>query len=143
VTAKDARGVEITEGASCIYGAPVGRSIALVEGVIDGFTQSGRVWVRIVRRAYGGGWSESKERVHVGPDRLVIVDALPESTRPTDAERQEERRRERIATYRQRIAELEAGGDARGWESPEDALKHYRKWLAQEEAKCATHEPKQ
>lgn len=133
----DARGVEIVEGASCIYGAPVGRSIALVEGVIAGFTPSGRVWVRIVRRAYGGGWSDSKERVHVGPDRLVVVDALPESGLPTDAEKQVARRKERIETYRHRIAELEAGGEARGWESPQDALKHYRKWLAQEEAKSA------
>lgn len=133
--AKDARGVEIVEGASCIYGAPVGRSIALVEGVIDGFTPSGRVWVRIVRRAYGGGWSDSKERVHVGPDRLVIVDALPESVLPTDADKQKERRAERIAQYRTRIAELEAGGEVRGWESTGDALAHYRRWLAQEEAK--------
>jgi hypothetical protein len=137
-TAKDARGVEIHPGATCIYGAPVGRSIALVEGVIDGFTSSGRVWVRIVRRAYGGGWSDSKARVHVGPDRLVIVDALPESDLPTDAEKAVLRRQERIVQYRTRIAELEAGGEARGWESPEEALKHYREWLSQEEAKCVT-----
>ncbi|MFD7776637.1 hypothetical protein [Streptomyces sp. NPDC059753] len=107
----DARGIEIKEGASCIYGAPVGRSIALVEGVIDGFTPSGRVWVRIVRRAYGGGWSNDRKRVHVGADRLVVVDALPESELPTDAEKTEERRRETVERHRRTIVDLEAGGD--------------------------------
>jgi hypothetical protein len=135
-TATDARGVDIVEGASCIYGAPVGRSIALVEGVIDGFTPSGRVWVRIVRRAYGGGWSGAKDRVHVGPDRLVIVDALPACDLPTDAEKAAERRLERMAFYRERIAALEAGEPAEGWESSKDALTHYRRWLSQLEAKC-------
>jgi hypothetical protein len=134
--AKDARGVDIVEGASCIYGAPVGRSIALVEGVIDGFTASGRVWVRIVRRAYGGGWSDSKDRVHVGADRLVIVDALPTCDLPTDAEKAQERRQERMTFYRERIVALEAGAPAEGWESSKDAITQYRRWLAQLEAKC-------
>lgn len=107
----DARGIEIREGASCIYGAPVGRSIALVEGVIDGFTPSGRVWVRIIRRAYGGGWSNDRKRVHVGSDRLVIVDALPDSELPTDAEKSAARRTESIEQHRRTIVDLEAGGE--------------------------------
>lgn len=135
-TAKDARGVDIVEGASCIYGAPVGRSIALVEGVIDGFTPSGRVWVRIVRRSYGGGHENDRPRVHVGPDRLVIVDALPSCDRPTDAETAAQRRKDRIKHYRERIAALEAGEQPQGWEATKDALPTHRRWLAQLEAKC-------
>ncbi|MGW2950758.1 hypothetical protein [Streptomyces eurythermus] len=135
MTAKDARGVDIVEGASCIYGAPVGRSIALVEGVIDGFTQSGRVWVRIVRRAYGGGWSDSKDRVHVGADRLVIVDALPESNLPTDAEKVVERRRETIERDRRSIADLEAGGEVpRHLGTREEAIDYLRGRIAELEA---------
>jgi hypothetical protein len=131
-TAQDARGVDITEGASCIYGAPVGRSIALVEGVIDGFTASGRVWVKVVRRAYGGGYSGGKDRVHVGPDRLVVVDALPACDLPTDAETREERRLTSIEHYRARIADLESGGELRGWElARTDVLETYRRWLAE------------
>ncbi|WP_327379418.1 hypothetical protein [Streptomyces sp. NBC_01212] len=131
---QDARGIEITTGASCIYGAPVGRSIALVEGVIDGFTASGRVWVKVVRRTYGGGWSNGKDRVHVGPDRLVIVDALPACDLPTDAETREERRSAQIKRYRERIADLEAGGEPQGWEATRpDVLETYRRWLADTE----------
>ncbi|MEU3729974.1 hypothetical protein AB0E81_11275 [Streptomyces sp. NPDC033538] len=129
--ATDARGVEITEGASCIYGAPVGRSIALVEGVIDGFTPSGRVWVRIVRRAYGRGWTDSKDRVHVGADRLVIVDALPESGLQTQAEKVAETRRQTAERYRQNIAHVKAGGDVPSYMGTrEEALAWYRERLA-------------
>lgn len=131
----DARGVEIVEGASCIYGAPVGRSIALVEGVIDGFTASGRVWVRVVRRAYGGGWSDSKDRVHVGADRLVIVDALPESNLQTQAEKVAETRRLNAERYRQNIAHVESGGDVPTYMGTRDeALAWYRERLAELEA---------
>jgi hypothetical protein len=132
--ATDARGVEITEGASCIYGAPVGRSIAIVEGVIDGFTQSGRVWVRVVRRAYGGGWTDGKERVHVGADRLVIVDALPTSDLPTEAERQAEQRQKNAQLCRDRIAAVEAGEPHSGFPTAEEALDFYRRWLSEMEA---------
>ncbi|WP_406324075.1 hypothetical protein [Streptomyces niveus] len=129
-TMKDARGVDIIEGASCVYGAPVGRSIAMAEGVIDGFTPSGRVWVKVVRRSYGGG---SAERVHVGADRLVIVGQLPASPLMTQAEEQAEQRRKSIARYRERIAALEAGEARQGWER-EDALTLYRAWLSELEA---------
>lgn len=78
---KDWRGTPITPGRLCIYGAPVGRSIALVEAEVVGFTKSGRVNLRIIRRAYGSSWSE-REVVHVGADRLVIVDKLPDSDVP-------------------------------------------------------------
>lgn len=97
---RDWRGTPIVPGAPCIYGAPVGRSIALVEGEVVGFTKSGRVNVRVIRRAYGGGWSE-REIVHVGHDRLIIIqpDTLPPTTLPTE--------REAIAQHREQMAERE------------------------------------
>ncbi|MFB7479542.1 hypothetical protein ACFUEM_08670 [Streptomyces anulatus] len=130
---KDARGIEITEGASCIYGAPVGRSIALVEGVIDGFTPSGRVWVKVVRRSYGGSssWGATRDRVHVGPDRLVIVTALPECDLPTDAEEAAKARREMATRYRQSIADLQGGGEVPHYlGTREEALEFYFDRLA-------------
>nr|WSW58475.1 hypothetical protein OG513_07705 [Streptomyces sp. NBC_00998] len=134
--AKDARGIPITVGATCIYGAPVGRSIALVEGVIDGFTASGRVWVKIVRRAYGGYGVDRAERVHVGADRLVIVDVLPECDLPTQATDVEALRAEHAQRYRRHIADLEAGGAVPSWANGDrDAgLRHYRERLAKLEA---------
>jgi hypothetical protein len=132
-TARDARGIPITEGATCIYGAPVGRSIALVEGVIDGFTPSGRVWVKVVRRAYGGWGTERASRVHVGADRLVIVDALPTSDLPTEEEAAERERLRLVDLYRTRLAELEAGAEPRGsWETVDG----YRALLAELEDAC-------
>lgn len=136
-TMKDARGVDIEEGDVCIYGATVGRSVALVEGVVDGFTTSGRVWVKVVRRAYGSSasWGTPRERVHVGPDRLVIVDSLPECDLPTDAEEAAANRRERIVRWRERIESLGSGGDVpEHFASREEALEHYRGWLADDEA---------
>ncbi|MCQ6554763.1 hypothetical protein NPS70_16380 [Streptomyces sp. C10-9-1] len=133
--AQDARGVQITEGATCIYGAPVGRSIALVEGVIDGFTASGRVWVKVVRRSYGGGWPGSKDRVHVGPDRLVIVDALPESHAQTEAEKVAEQRREVLDRYYQCITDLESGGTVPSYlGTREEALTFFRDRITKLEA---------
>ncbi|MFF1625588.1 hypothetical protein [Streptomyces sp. NPDC058272] len=111
---KDARGVEIYPGATCVYGAGVGRSIALVEAVVDGFTDSGRVWVRVVRRSYGETtWSKPRDRVHVGPDRIVIVDALPDSPLSTQAENAAAREVERTALRVSREA-LEAARRAEG-----------------------------
>ncbi|MFJ9213025.1 hypothetical protein [Streptomyces sp. NPDC102264] len=137
MTAKDARGVEIFEGATCIYGAGVGRSIALVEAVVDGFTDSGRVWLKVVRRSYGAStWGTPRERVHVGPDRLVLVDTLPKCDLPTDVEKAEASRQERITRYRERIAALEAGVEPEGWErAADDLIGIYRQWLAKEEAR--------
>lgn len=89
-TPRDWRGTEITAGAPVIYGAPVGRSIELVEGEVVGFTKGGRVNVRVVRRAYQSGSSYSKRTVHVGPDRLTIIN--PDSLPPTD-----------LPTYEQQI----------------------------------------
>lgn len=88
---KDWRGTAIEIGDVVIYGAPVGRSIALVEAEVVGYTTSGRVNVRIIRRAYGGNWSD-KEVVHVGADRLVVVTALPPSDVPLTSEVIAERR---------------------------------------------------
>jgi hypothetical protein len=131
---KDARGVDIHVGATCVYGAGVGRSIALVEAVVDGFTDAGRVWLKVVRRSYGGGWADGKDRVHVGADRLVIVDLLPASDLPTEAERQAAQRRENAQLCRTRIQEVESGGTHSGFETAEEALVFYRKWLSGLEA---------
>lgn len=134
----DARGVRITDGALCVYGATVGRSVALVEGVIDGFTASGRVWVRVVRRAYGGWGVDLKDRVHVGPDRLVIVDSLPASNLPTQEEAVRAERRRLIDLYRDRIADRQAGGEPQNpWETrEEEELAFCRKRLTELEAAC-------
>ncbi|MGW6949009.1 hypothetical protein ACWGHD_19045 [Streptomyces xanthophaeus] len=134
--ATDARGVPITVGATCIYGAAVGRSIALVEGVIDGYTASGRVWVKVVRRAYGGSGIDRAERVHVGADRLVIVDALPACELPTQAEVLVRERRDLRERYRRYIEDVEAGGPLPSWArgDREEALRYYRERLTDLEA---------
>lgn len=80
---RDWRGTVIEPGQTVIYGSPVGRSIQLVEGEVDGFTKSGRVRVRVIRRSYTTG---SKEVVDVGADRLTIVESLPPTSNPTQAE---------------------------------------------------------
>lgn len=72
---KDARGVAIEEGDTVVYGAGVGRSVAMVTGAVDGWTPSGRAWVRVDFRAYGGD-SHTPERVHVDPTRMVVVREL-------------------------------------------------------------------
>lgn len=77
--AEDWRGTPINIGDTVIYGAPVGRSIAMVEGIVDSFTKTGRVNVKVVRRAYG---LSGKDVVHVGPDRLTIVTKLPDTSKP-------------------------------------------------------------
>lgn len=82
----DWRGTPIVPGALVVYGAPVGRSIAMVEARVSDpmLTPSGRIWLDVVRRSYShtdGG------RVHVGADRLTVVTELPSTTVPTDADR--------------------------------------------------------
>lgn len=125
---KDWRGTEIEVGSLVIYGAPVGRSIALVEGLVDGFTDSGRVWVTIIRRAYGGGWSGSKSRVHVGADRLVVVTELPPSDIPLTADKVAESNARMVSYYKDRLAEIDAGlapATEDGW----DIAQYYRTQL--------------
>ncbi|MET7939664.1 hypothetical protein [Streptomyces sp. NPDC005302] len=136
-TPKDARGVDIHVGATCVYGAGVGRSIALVEAVVDGFTDAGRVWLKVVRRSYGATtWGKPRDRVHVGPDRLVIVERLPDCDLPTDLEKAEESRQDRIRSYREGIASLEAGGEVPSYMgSRDEALAYYREWLAELESR--------
>lgn len=97
----DWRGTPIEVDSLVVYGAPVGRSIALVEGIVAGFTKSGRVNVRIIRRAYGSfGWKDEKEVVHVGRDRLTVVTELPPSEVPTEAEKRAESERKRLERER-------------------------------------------
>lgn len=83
----DWRGTPINVGDTVIYGGPVGRSIQQVEGLVEGFTKTGRVNVKIMRRSYstpwGRGGSSDKRVVHVGADRLTIVQVLPPTKLPT------------------------------------------------------------
>lgn len=97
----DWRGTPITEGALVIYGAPVGRSIALVEAEVVGFTESGRVNLRIIRRAYGWTDARSKDVVHVGADRLIVVNDLPPTDVPLQADVKAEK--QRAAEERKRL----------------------------------------
>jgi hypothetical protein len=85
---KDWRGTPITPGALVIYGAPVGRSIAMVEATVADpmLTPSGRIWLDVIRRAYGG-YGHENQRVHVGADRLTVVTALPPSELMTEDEK--------------------------------------------------------
>lgn len=104
VDPRDWRGVPIKVDSLCIYGAPVGRSIAMVEARVVGFTKSGRVNVVPIRRAYGSSYSDNAavKAVHVGQDRLTIVNELPEALLPTDVERADmarEKSRIREAAY--------------------------------------------
>ncbi len=88
----DWRGTTIRPGALVIYGAPVGRSISMVEGTVSDpmLTPSGRIWVDVIRRSYGGyDHTDGGERVHVGADRLTIVDQLPATTAPTQQQQRQ------------------------------------------------------
>lgn len=105
---KDWRGVTIKEGQTVIYGAPVGRSIALVEAVVDGFTDSGRVWLKVKHRAYGD-WGDSAPRVHVGHDRLTIIDSLPPTTLPDQGPKKKAEAKKKVARYTQALADLDSG----------------------------------
>ncbi len=96
----DWRGCKLQVGNMVLYGAGVGRSIAMVEGTVAGFTASGRVWVHITRRAYGT-WQHSKDIVDVGADRLTVVFSLPKTNLPTQAEVREAEEK-RIAEWRQK-----------------------------------------
>lgn len=105
--ARDWRGTPIVEGATVIYGAPVGRSIAMVQGTVDGFTPAGRVWINVTHRAYGG--HGHAPRVHVGPDRLTIVTTLPPTDLPTVAEAAERELANRVKYHQDRVDALDAG----------------------------------
>jgi hypothetical protein len=72
---RDWRGTPITPGATVIYGAGIGRSIELVEGIVceEMLTPTGRIRVQPVRRRAG---YSTNLAVSVGADRLVVVDQL-------------------------------------------------------------------
>lgn len=95
---RDWRGTIIEPGQTVVYGGPVGRSIQQVEGEVDGFTKSGRVRVRVIRRSFTTG---SKPIVDVGADRLTVVEKLPPTTNATQAEEYAEvlERRRRYDTH--------------------------------------------
>lgn len=102
---RDWRGTPIEPGKLVIYGAPVGRSIAMVEATVADpmLTPSGRIWLDVHRRAYGG-WADEVRRVHVGADRLTVVDALPATTRLTEQQKLDQAEQHRAA----REAHIEA-----------------------------------
>lgn len=132
----DARGVKIESGDAVIYGFGVGRSVAMAEGRVrdDGYghvstTPSGRVWVTIVRRSYGGG---EDERVHVAPDRMVVLKAtearipgfygdpevfhtLPPSPLPTQDEENRGKVVGHIESSSDDLGSLLAGGPVPEW----------------------------
>jgi hypothetical protein len=85
---RDWRGTEITPGSLVIYGAPVGRSIAMVEATVADpmLSPAGRIWLNVTRRSHGG-WGDGTKRVHVGADRLTVVTTLPETDAPTEVEK--------------------------------------------------------
>lgn len=86
--ANDWRGTPIIEGSVLIYGAGVGRSVELVEAVYTGEeTATGRLWVNVRRRSYSGGWADCKTRVHIGADRVTVVQGLAYSDLPTETEK--------------------------------------------------------
>lgn len=88
MTMKDWRGTPIVPGALVIYGAGVGRSIALVEAEVAELSpEKGTVKLKVIRRAYGGG---TQDYVRVGADRLIVVNDLPPTELPTQNERNAE-----------------------------------------------------
>jgi len=114
-TPRDWRGTEILIGAPVIYGGPVGRSIQLVGGEVVGFTKAGRVNVKVIRRAYSEAYYGDKRVVHVGMDRLIVLnpDSLPPTALPTweeaidtsAAERDERDRRSATHTWPPEVLE--------------------------------------
>lgn len=106
---RDWRGTPIEVGQTVIYGAGVGRNIAMVEAEVEGFTDSGRVWLIVKHRAYGYTSSNSPRRVHVGPDRLTVVTKLPPTDLPTEAEKSEADRQNSLKRYREAIEAIDAG----------------------------------
>jgi hypothetical protein len=123
----DWRGVPITEGCTLIYGAGVGRSVAMVEAVYEGkTTPSGRLWVRVVRRAYGSTGSAADLRVHIGADRVTVVDSLPASDTPTEDEKIRTDCHRRADYHRKRIAELTQPGWAASEATAEEVGYHQR-----------------
>jgi hypothetical protein len=126
--AKDWRGTPITEGALVIYGASVGRSVTLVEGVVSGFTHSGRVWIEVTRRAWGSSGMDGSPLVHVGPDRLTVVTELPPTNLPTEDMKRKADRLRLIAWREERIAELEAGDEP---EYKGESVEYHRDRLAE------------
>lgn len=115
----DWRGTPITPGALVVYGAPVGRSIAMVEATVATpmLTPSGRIWLDVVRRSYGHIGTEVG-KVHVGADRLTVVTELPPTEMPTAADVAAEAAAQREEWNRKR-AEAEAEC-ARVGHEPED-----------------------
>lgn len=133
---KDWRGTPIVPGAPVIYAASVGRSTTLVEGEVVGFTKSGRVNVRVIRRSYGHAWVDSKDVVHVGHDRLLVInpDTLPPTTLPTQ--------REGVAIQQARYAERERIRDSHtGMNYVEDRINLSYRYRWTPCTVCGTTEP--
>lgn len=118
----DWRGVPLAPGQMVIYGAPVGRSIAMVEAeVVELYmtkpeygTPQPKVKLRIINRAYGGSY---KEFVSVGQDRVTIVEKLPASGIKKTATDEIREREEKEALQKKTRATHDLDPEPRGSDS--------------------------
>lgn len=139
---KDWRGVPINIGDTVIYGAGVGQSIGMVQGIVDGFTKAGRVWIKIQYRAMSYSSSDSKTRVHMGPDRITVVNDLPPTTIKTEKEKAIDATHRQANYHREALTKIANGTyDRRSYSADfdakqyhEDALTEAVQFLAKNEA---------
>ena len=129
---KDWRGTVINVGDTVIYGAPVGRSIAMVEATVTGFSEKGRVLLKVKYRAIGG-YGDNKI-VNVGPDRLTIVTGLPPTDLVPEDEKAIESARKSIKYHEGCLDEI-ANGKTPRYDSRDpkwDALEWHQKAIRKE-----------
>lgn len=116
-TPTDWRGTPITPHATVIYGAGVGRSIEMVEAIVEPqpggpsrphLTASGDVWLRVIHRSYQ---APSTTRTRVGADRLTVVTALPATDLPLASQVIIDTANRSIARHIELMAEAEAETD--------------------------------
>ena len=81
----DWRGTEITVGAIVIYAASLySHSVEMVEGQVIGFTNSGRVRIKIIRRSRRrNAYINDKDTTNVGADNVTVIGSLPDTDMPT------------------------------------------------------------
>lgn len=134
MTPRDWRGVEIKEGALLVYGAGVGQSVAMVEATFTGrVSATGRLWVRVVRRSYGGGWSSAKAEVHIGADRVTVVGSLPHSDVPLEDANVLDSINNSLRYHTKELGDSLQRGEPRPdshWTTHEDEVAHHETELA-------------
>lgn len=118
-TPTDWRGTPITPGTTVVYGAGVGRSIELVQATVNPApsnpnaphcTASGDIWLTVIHRSYQ---RPATDQVHVGPDRLTVVTALPPTELPTVRQKIADEARSTIARHSEALAQLIPDGPDR------------------------------